>query len=416
MKKLIAILALAAVCVLGVPQNKVISHAETTWVTESPKEETQGAYTYLTYPNADGQTCWLYEVKMDDSSSETTLTIPETIGGLKVTRLGREPEGDYFRNLFGECSEPYHGADGANVYTKRIKEITLPDSITTIETCCFSGFDNISAITLPPQVTKLGDSIFYGCNNLESVVLPEALEELTIWGFGVFERCDKLNKIEISEKNTKYTAQNGCIMSKDKKTLYFVYSDKKTFKIPSTVTKVERCAFYTSNVKKVYISANVKELEAFALYSYQIKDITISKKNPYFKKDGQTIYRTSDKSLAVAIAPKGKTYTMSDKVKKLTYDVSLIGGGSRANQHEGVSIEKVVLSKNLKYVEQNYLMGADGLDIVKFQTKVPPKFKDKRACPIHVTVYVPKNSTKAYKKSFKKYKRWQYVKDNWSEY
>ena len=87
-------MALATVCLFGAPQSTVISHAESTWQVEAPKEEKQGAYTYLTYPNADGQTCWLYEVKMDESSSETTLTIPETIGGLKVTRLGREPEGD----------------------------------------------------------------------------------------------------------------------------------------------------------------------------------------------------------------------------------------------------------------------------------------------------------------------------------
>ena len=413
MKKLVAVLALAAVCVLGVPQNKVISHAETTWQGVNLTEETQGEITYLTYPIEEGKTCCLYKIKVGENADVSNLIIPETIGGLQVTRLGAMPDGDTLQNLFGEYVEYYHGIDGSNALTKKVKQIQIPETVTEIETCCFGGFDNVSSITLPSKLKEVEYNVFFGCNNLESVTLPEALEELRI---NAFNRCDKLNKIEISEQNTKYTAQKGCIMSKDKKTLYFVYSDKETFKIPSTVTKVESNAFYASNVKKVHISANVKELEAAALYSYQIEDVTVSKKNSCFKKDGQTIYRTSDKSLAVAIAPKGKTYTMSDKVKRITSNLSVIGKGSKANQHEGVRVKTIVLSKNLKYVEKTLLLNSNVVDIVKFQTKVPPKFKDKHAYPAHVKVYVPKNSTKAYKKSFKKYKQWQYVKDNWSEY
>ena len=54
MKKLIVAMALATVCLFGVPQNTMVSHAEMTWQVESAREETQGDMTYLFYPNADG--------------------------------------------------------------------------------------------------------------------------------------------------------------------------------------------------------------------------------------------------------------------------------------------------------------------------------------------------------------------------
>ena len=99
MRKLLAMIAMAVVCLFGASQSTIISHAKSTWQVETPKEETQGGVTYYTYPNADGQTCWLYEIKAGENADIKTLTIPETIGGLTVTRLGTDIED---KNLFGD--------------------------------------------------------------------------------------------------------------------------------------------------------------------------------------------------------------------------------------------------------------------------------------------------------------------------
>ena len=406
-------MALATVCLFGAPQSTVISHAESTWQVEAPKEETQGAVTYLTYPNADGQTCWLYQIKVAENADVSTLTIPETIGGLTVTRIGYERQADECYNLFHVCVESYHGLDGSNELTKKVKEIQLPETITVIDDCCFSGFDSITSIKVPAKVTKIASDVFYDCDSLQSITLPDAMEEMDVTAF---YQCDKLNNITISEQNAKYTAKNGSVMSKDEKTLYFAYSADQTYKIPASVTLVKSRAFYVCSAKNVQISENVEELEKWALQSYKIKNVTVSKKNKNFKKDGQSIYRTSDKSLAVAIAPKGKKYVMSDKVKKLPTNVSVIGSIDQEEIHAGVILKQVILSKNLKYVEQNFLFSNDWLDKIQFQTAKPPKFKDKHALPIKDKVYVPKKSAKKYKKVYKQYKRWQFVKDYWNVY
>ena len=416
MRKLVAVMALAAVCLFGVPQNTVISHAESTWQVKAPKKETQGAITYLTYPNADGQTCWLYQIKVAENADVSTLKIPKKIGGLTVTRLGYKQHGDTCYNLFHEYVESYHGGDGSSELTKKVKEIQLPKTITAIESGCFSGFDSITLIKLPPKVTKIVSDVFYGCDSLQSITLPKDLEEMDITAF---YQCDKLNNITISEQNAKYIAKNGSVMSKDGKTLYFAYSADNTYKIPASVTLVKSNAFYVCSAKKVQISKNVEELEKWALQSYKIKKVTVSKKNAYFKKDGQSIYRTDDKSLAVAVAPKGEKYIMSDKVEKLTDNVSLVGSVDEDFVHEGVILKELILSKNLKKLEGNFLFDVNYLEKIQFQSVKPPKFEDKYALPIGdmlTKVYIPKKSEKQYKKLYKSYKRWTLVKDNWSVY
>ena len=418
MRKLLVMVAMAVVCLFGASQSTIISHAKSTWQVETPKEETQGGVTYYTYPNADGQTCWLYEIKAGENADIKTLTIPETIGGLTVTRLGTDIED---KNLFGEYAEWYHGGDGSNAFTKRVKQIQFPETITEIDKNCFCGFDSMTSVKLPSRVTKISDHLFYDCDSLQSIILPEAMEELDV---SAFSQCDKLNNIVIPEQNVKYISSKKSVMSKDGKTLYFVYSNDKTYKIPASVTLVKKYAFYYGcRAKKVEISKNVKELEQRALQSYKIKNVTVSRKNPHFKKDGQSIYRTSDRSLAVAIAPKGRKYVMSDKVRKLTINVSVIGSIDPEEMHAGLILREVILSKKLKYIEKNCVFGNDlsgypfvTVDIIQFQTAKPPKCKDKHALPLSAKIRVPKKSAKAYKKVYKKYKRWKHVKDNWSEY
>ena len=107
---------------------------------------------------------------------------------------------------------------------------------------------------------------------------------------------------------------------------------------------------------------------------------------------------------------------MSDKVKKLPTNVSVIGSIDKQEMHADVILKQVILSKNLKYVEQNCLFSTNWLNKIQFQTAKPPKFKDKHAVPIGRKVYVPKKSAKKYKKVYKQYKRWKDIKDYWNVY
>lgn len=52
-------------------------------------------------------------------------------------------------------------------YTKDItKDLTIPDSVTSIENWAFGYCESLTSVTIPDSVTSIGHDAFYNCNNL----------------------------------------------------------------------------------------------------------------------------------------------------------------------------------------------------------------------------------------------------------
>ena len=66
-------------------------------------------------------------------------------------------------------SNPLLYADHLYVENEEIKELTIPDSVTKIESYAFYGYKGITSITIPNSVTSIGDYAFSGCYNLSNV-------------------------------------------------------------------------------------------------------------------------------------------------------------------------------------------------------------------------------------------------------
>lgn len=76
-----------------------------------------------------------------------------------------------------------------------LKEIEIPDSVTTIGDGAFAGVYSLTSITIPENVTKIGSSAFSG-TGLTSVVVPGSVPEL---GWGVFGDCYQLESVVFEE-------------------------------------------------------------------------------------------------------------------------------------------------------------------------------------------------------------------------
>ena len=50
-----------------------------------------------------------------------------------------------------------------------LKQIVLPNHITSIEELAFSGCTSLETITLPASLRKIGKNIFSDCNSLKTV-------------------------------------------------------------------------------------------------------------------------------------------------------------------------------------------------------------------------------------------------------
>ncbi len=116
--------------------------------------------------NVDGS----YYVKSCDLRSEDII-IPSTLRGRQVTKIGDMAFSD-----------------------KKIKSITLPDSLTEIGNNAFYMCNGLEEITIPSSVTKIDDNAFENCRNLKKINLSDGLTTL---GKSVFDSCLSLTEIEL---------------------------------------------------------------------------------------------------------------------------------------------------------------------------------------------------------------------------
>ena len=170
---------------------------------------------------------WTYAV----SNGAATVTqgpitgsavIPSKLGGYPVRRLGRGA----FRQ-------------------KWLTSVTIPDSVTDIESEVFSGCNSLASLTIGTGVKYIGENAFSGCNNLAEV----QIHDLTAWcGITVAD----------AYATPLYHAQHFYLEGKE------VAGD---LAIPNGVTKIGARAFYNrTTLTTVTIPDSVKSIGNHAFH------------------------------------------------------------------------------------------------------------------------------------------------------
>ena len=137
------------------------------------------------------------------------VTIPGTITGLPVTRIG----------------------GGAFQGRTSLTSVTIPNSVTSIGDGVFSGCTSLTSVTIPNSVTSIGDSVFSGCTSLTSVTIGSSVTNI---GPYAFYSCTSLTSVTI----------------------------------PNSVTSIGSGAFYDcTSLKGIYFRGNAPYLEFFGLYA-----------------------------------------------------------------------------------------------------------------------------------------------------
>ena len=90
-----------------------------------------------------------------------------------------------------------------------LTEVTIPDSVTSIDDNAFHGYNNLTSITIPDSVTSIGSEAFYGCTNLTSVTISNGVTSI---GDSAFYGCSSLTSVTIPNSVTSIGeyAFNGC--------------------------------------------------------------------------------------------------------------------------------------------------------------------------------------------------------------
>ena len=95
---------------------------------------------------------------------------------------------------------PMYYADHLFLDDKEIKDLVLPNGLTSIAQGVFYGCSEITSITIPNSVTSIGEGAFSCCSGLTSVTIPNSVKTI---GKLAFYNCKGLTSVTIgSSVNT----------------------------------------------------------------------------------------------------------------------------------------------------------------------------------------------------------------------
>ena len=163
---------------------------------------------------------------------------------------------------------------------------TIPDSVTSIGVCAFSGCTGLTSVTIPDSVTSIGDCVFYNCTSLTDIIIPDSVTSI---GNYVFEYCTDLASITIPDGITRigWYSFIGCtsltnIIIPDSVTsigfnAFYNCTSLTTITIPDSVTSIGSSAFYNcTGLTSVIIPDSVTSIEGCAFESCtSLTDVTI---------------------------------------------------------------------------------------------------------------------------------------------
>jgi hypothetical protein len=174
-----------------------------------------------------------------------------------------------------------------NAYIGLGGDVTIPSTITGLPVTrigdnAFSHCTNLTSITIPNSVTSIGDQAFFYCTNLTSVTIGNSVTSIGGWAFS---GCSRLTAFKVDTQNPSYSSLGGVLFDKDQSTLIqYPLGIAGAYSIPSSVTSIGGWAFYgcpsltsvtipkgvtsiaakafggCSNLKEVYFEGNAPRL------------------------------------------------------------------------------------------------------------------------------------------------------------
>ncbi len=149
-------------------------------------------------------------------------------------------------------------------------------AVEQIDYRAFAGCTGLTEVKLPDSVVQLGNGAFADCTALKKLTLGAGLSQL---GIGAFSGCAALESVTVSEKNTEFSVNDGCLYSGDKSKLYLLFPVRKTetYTMPSTVTDIAEYAFWgNETVTGITLSNNLKSIPDYAFANCRaLEGITI---------------------------------------------------------------------------------------------------------------------------------------------
>ncbi len=183
----------------------------------------------------------------------TEAIIPAEINGVAVTSIGESAFAS--RTLLTNVVIPtgVHTL-GRNAFygCKGLKSITIPGSVTTMDSAFYSC-SNLESVTIGTGVTEIGNSVFHNCTGLKSVTIPDSVTSI---GEKAFYGCTALESVSLPE-NLDTIGDYA----------FYNCTGLKNIAIPDNVTSIGENAFNNcAALESVSLPENLDTIGAYSFH------------------------------------------------------------------------------------------------------------------------------------------------------
>ena len=144
-------------------------------------------------------------------------------------------------------SNPLYYAHHLYLNGEEVKDLVIPNSVTSIGDYAFRGCSGLTSVTIGNSVTSIGAEAFMGCSGLTSVTIPNSVTSI---GDYAFSYCSGLTSVTIP--NSVTSIGGGA---------FYECSVLTSVTIGNSVESIGDCAFaYCSGLTSVTIPNSVKSI------------------------------------------------------------------------------------------------------------------------------------------------------------
>ena len=134
-----------------------------------------------------------------------------------------------------------------------LKELTIPGSVQKIGMYACANIYNLRTAKLKKGLTTVGEGMFMLCPNLKEITIPETVTTIQAHAF---EQCEKLGKVTIAKNSELTSIGEGAFRS---------CTTLKSIVLPEGVTTIEKDAFFDcSKLSTVTLPASLTAIGDYA--------------------------------------------------------------------------------------------------------------------------------------------------------
>lgn len=140
-----------------------------------------------------------------------------------------------------------------------VVNLTIGENVKTIGASAFAEINSVlRQVTLPQELTTIGDLAFSGCSELRDIEIPASVTEI---GVAPFASC-AMTAINVATDNAVYASANGLLCDKEVSTLFECPGGATELDLPASVTTLAtKCLYGCAKLEELVIPATVTTIE-----------------------------------------------------------------------------------------------------------------------------------------------------------